>query len=95
MQSLRLALVQALGYDDGVPETKSLLKRVLRKTCAEAGILPSSYHLDNSQTEKVGEIPFARGSNYDVWRGRYKGEDVSIKALRVYTDDSIKESTKV
>lgn len=88
-------LIQALGYDDGVPETKSKLHRVLRKTCAEVGILPSSYYLDSGQMSKVNDVPFASGGYSDVWRGSYKGEDVSIKAFRVYTTDNIKLLTKV
>lgn len=90
-----LPLVQALGYDDGLPETKSKLHRALRKTCAEVGILPSSYYLDNNQMSKVNDVPFASGGYSDVWRGSYKGGDVSIKAFRVYTTDNIRQLTKV
>ena len=86
---------QALGYDDGVPDTKGKIHRALRKTCAEVGILPSSYYLDDSQIKKLNDVPFASGGYSDVWRGSYKGEQVSIKAFRVYTTDNIKHLTKV
>ena len=86
---------QALGYDDGVPETKAKLHRALRKTCAEVGILPSSYYLDESKIKKLHEVPFASGGYSDVWRASYQGEDVSIKAFRVYATDNIKKITKV
>ena len=87
--------LQALGYDDVLPDTKNKIRRVLRKTCAEAGILPTSYYLDDKQLKKLNDVPFASGRSSDVWRGSYKGEDVSIKAFRVYTTDNIKHLTKV
>jgi hypothetical protein len=87
--------LQALAYDDGVPEAKGKLHRVLRKTCADFGILPTSYRLDDDQIKKLSGVPFASGGYSDVWRGSYKGENVSIKAFRVYTSDNIKQFTKV
>ena len=86
---------QALGYDDGATETKAKLHRALRKTCAEVGILPSSYYLDDSEINKLNEVPFASGGYSDVWRASYQGENVSIKAFRVYATDNIKQLTKV
>jgi len=88
------ALDKALAFDDGLPDTKSKFHRALRKTCAEAGILPSSYYLDDGQMKKVNDVPFASGGYSDVWRGLYKGENVSIKAFRVYMTDNIKQLTK-
>ena len=89
-----IVYLQALGYDNGVPETKGRLRRALRKTCAEVGILPESYFLDANQI-KFNEVPFASGEYSDVWRGSYKGENVAIKAIRVYPTDNIKVLTKV
>ncbi|KAF9651621.1 kinase-like protein, partial [Thelephora ganbajun] len=68
--------------------------RVLRKTCAEAGVLPSSYYLDDGQIKKLNDVPFASGGYSDVWRALYKEENVSIKAFRVYTTDNIKYLNK-
>ena len=87
--------LQALGREDELPETKNRLHRALRKTCAEAGILPDSYYLDATQIKRLNEVPFASGGYSDVWRGSYKGDSVSIKAFRVYTTDNIKHLTKV
>lgn len=87
--------LQALGYEDELPETKGKLQRALRKACAEAGILPDSYYLDANQIKRLSEVPFASGGYSDVWRGTYKEENVSIKAFRVYTTDNIKNLTKV
>lgn len=92
---LTLYALQALGYDDGVPETRAKLHRALRKTCAEVGILPTSYYLDDSQIKKLNEVPFASGGYSDVWRASYREENVSIKAFRVYATDNIKQLTKV
>ena len=86
--------LQALGYDDGVPEAKGRLHRALRKTCAEVGILPESYYLDANQIKKFHDVPFTGGYSH-VWPGFYKGEDVAIKAFRVYPTDNIKVLTKV
>jgi hypothetical protein len=87
--------LQALSYDDGGSGTKSKLCRVLRKTCAEIGILPSSYYLADSQIKKLNDVPFASGGYSDVWRASYRGDSVSVKAFRVYTTDNIKDLTKV
>jgi len=87
--------LQALGYDDGLPDTKTKLHRALRKTCAEAGVLPTSYYLDDKQIKKLNDVPFASGGYSDVWRASYKEENVSIKAFRVYTTDNLKHLTKV
>lgn len=92
---LTLYTSQALGYDGGTPETKAKLHRALRKTCAEVGILPSSYYLDESQIKKLNEVPFASGGYSDVWRATHQGDNVSIKAFRVYATDNIKQLTKV
>ena len=45
--------------------------------------------------KRVNDVPFASGGYSDVWRGLYRGEDVSIKAFRVYTSDNIRQLTKV
>lgn len=86
---------QALGYGSEPPETKAKLHRALRKTCGEVGILPSSYYLDENEIKKLNEVPFASGGYSDVWRASYQEENVSIKALRVYAVDNIKQLTKV
>jgi len=51
--------------------------------------------LDESQIKKLNEVPFASGGYSDVWRATYQGENVSIKAFRVYATDNIKQLTKV
>ena len=87
--------LQALEHLDGVPETKRKLHRVLRKICAEAGILPESYYLATEQIKRVDDVPFASGGYSDVWRGLYKREGVAIKAFRVYPTDNIRNLTQV
>lgn len=68
---------------------------MLRKTCAEVGILPVSYYLDDNQIKKLDEVPFASGGYSDTWRALYRGENVAIRAFRVYSPDNIKLLTKV
>lgn len=51
--------------------------------------------MDDSQVKKLNEVPFASGGYSDVWRALYQGENVSIKAFRVYATDNIKYLTKV
>lgn len=87
--------LQALGYDGVVPETRNRLHRVLRETCARVGTLPTPYHLDNNQIKKLNDVPFAAGGYSCIWRGSYKGEDVSIKTINVLTTDNIKHLTEV
>ena len=57
---------------------------VLRKMCREHKLLPSSCAIaDGLQT--IGEIPYGRGGNADVWRGLYRGSNVAIKMLRIHS----------
>jgi len=95
MPNSRHTHIQALGYEDEAPDTNNGIHRALRKTCADIGILPTSYRLDDNQVEKLNDVPFASGGYSDVWRGSYKGENVCIKAFRVYTTDNTKYLTKV
>jgi hypothetical protein len=60
----------------------------MRKLCEECGTLPTSHILTDS-LEMIGDKPHRLGGIADVWRGRFKGRDVAVKALRV-TDDLVK-----
>ena len=71
--------------DSGLcPYHRERFSLMLRKMCSEHKLLPSSYTIaDGLQT--VGEIPYGRGGNADVWRGVYQGSTVAVKALRIYS----------
>ena len=57
---------------------------VLRKMCREHRLLPSSYAIVD-ELRTIGEIPYGRGGNADVWDGVYQNSRVAIKVLRVYS----------
>ena len=57
---------------------------MLRKMCHKHKSLPSSYAITN-ELKRIGELPFGRGGNADVWCGLYQGSKVAIKVLRVHS----------
>lgn len=56
--------------------------------------LPASIVL-SAGLEKRGEIAVATGGFTDIWRGEYRGKQVSIKALRIYSPLDLKEAKDV
>lgn len=86
--------VQALGRPDpsGKASRKCLLE--LRSICSSRMVLPSSYILW-SQDLKIEALPFAFGGFSDVFKGTFKGSQICVKRIRVYTQDVSKTAAKV
>ena len=77
---------QALG---AIPTTENIARECLDKLqaiCGYNAILPSSYILSD-QIARVGDHPVALSGIADVWGGTYRGDEVSIKSLRVCMKD--------
>ena len=41
------------------------------------------------------DVPLCQGGFSDVWKGRYHGQDVAAKALRVYQTNGLEQIRKV
>ncbi|KIY67217.1 kinase-like protein [Cylindrobasidium torrendii FP15055 ss-10] len=75
-------------------DTYPLMRRELRRSFVQQvseivqkhDILP--YSLYCSSLRKHGDNPVARGGFADIWKGKYSGEIVAVKALRFYTASS-------
>ena len=78
--------LQALG---AIPTTDDLARECINKLqaiCGHHAILPSSY-IASGQIARVGDGPVALGVIADVWEGTCRSKKVSIKCLRVPTEN--------
>ena len=66
----------------------------LGNVCSATARLPTSAVL-SAGLEKRGAIAVASGGLTDVWRGEYNGEQVAIKAFRIYPAQNLKEAKEV
>jgi len=57
----------------------------LRKLCGKHRTVPTSYRLEG--VKKEGEYAQHISKATEVWKGRYKGEVVALKILRLPRDD--------
>ena len=71
-------------------------RRCLRcsyRTCGREAILPKSLSIPTCYNPM--DTPQCSGGFADVWRGKYKGQAVAAKALRVYTTSDFEKIRKV
>jgi hypothetical protein len=68
---------------------------VLRKLCTKSGILGLAPDTFLEGVNKTGDFPVAGGAYSDVWKGVYKGSDVAIKSIRVFSPNDVQEVKKV
>jgi len=77
---------QALGV---IPTTDDVARECLDKLqaiCGHHAILPSSY-IVSDQIVRVDDGPISLGAVADVWEGTCRGKKVSIKSLRIRTEN--------
>lgn len=67
---------------------------MLRRLCNTCGILPTSHTLPGG-IEITSERPIMSGGYADVWIGRYGGQQVAIKALKIYASDDLNRVKRV
>lgn len=67
--------------------------RALRSVCKSSGLLPKSLSISTS-LKTTSAHPVFGGSFGDVWKGDLDGQEVAIKAIRVFTSDH-KQSEKI
>ncbi|KAH9935724.1 kinase-like domain-containing protein [Fomitopsis serialis] len=93
-----IAVIDLLDVDGIVEDNSRIHTRLfhtLRKMCGELGRLPTVYDLSkkglllglrlpHEELTIIGNHPIASGGFADVWLGRYKDQQVAVKAFRVY-----------
>ena len=87
--SFRSATKRALQTLNAIPATDDVAQECLSKLqaiCGHHATLPSSYIL-SGQIARVGDGPTDFGAVADVWEGTYDNKKVSIKSLRVHTNN--------
>ncbi|KAL0956192.1 hypothetical protein HGRIS_002350 [Hohenbuehelia grisea] len=62
----------------------------LRKLCGRCGTLPSDCSISDG-LEKDSDDALLSGGFADVWKGKYKGEPVALKVLRIYGRDNLQK----
>ena len=75
---------------DATHTTADITRECLNKLqaiCGHHAVLPSSY-ITSGEIARVGDGPIALGAIADVWEGTYNSKKVSIKSLRIRTQDS-------
>ena len=70
----------------------NIFKR-FRQLSDRASSLPASHVIPRNLIQ-TGEHPVVSGSFGDVWEGIHDNKPVTIKAVRVYKPDDVKEITK-
>ena len=61
--------------------------------CAASGVLPKSLQIDVRYDPT--SVPRCRGGFADVWKSEYRGREVAIKVLRIYSDTDLPKMTHV
>jgi hypothetical protein len=79
--------------DNLEPQIRRRCLRFLYDICDRYGLLPSSLEIPFSYD--TTKPPLVGGGFMDVWKGRYQGQDVAVKVLRVYQDDDLEKVKKV
>ena len=70
-------------------------ERILRRLCGRAGVLPTLFYIPHEELEKTSSQAVAGGGFADVYEGRYKGEKVALKVLRVYNRENLRKTQVV
>ena len=78
---------QALDRPDLSPRTRENCLRSLCKMCGRHALLPTTLKTPIS-FERTGNITY-RGGFADVWKGEYRGQDVAVKVIRIYSDSEL------
>jgi hypothetical protein len=65
---------------------------ILKRMCKKYGRWPSSF-LVKDGIELEGSRPYAGGSYGEVWKARYNGKCVAVKAMRIFQKDKKRKNT--
>jgi hypothetical protein len=87
-QSILDLIQQVLDYKQGLGKSmRPIFVNTLVKLCSASGLYPECLVLEGVQ--KVGKHPITEGSFGTIWKGIVRGESVSLKVARVYTQSDI------
>lgn len=89
-----LMSVQVLGRLDPSGDASRKCLRELRSICGSRMMFPASYIIQ-SQDLQINARPFDYGGSGDVFKGTFGGSEICVKRIRVYTQDTSKNATKV
>jgi len=78
---------QALDRPDISPQTREHCLRTLCKLCGRHALLPTTLKTPIS-FERTGDALY-RGGFADVWKGEYRGRDVAVKVIRIYSNSEL------
>lgn len=67
----------------------------LRRLCGEMGTLPSRFILPATTLVRQSEQPLSSCGYADLWRGSLEGQDVALKAFRIFQEDDLHSVRKV
>ena len=79
--------------DDLPPWIRRRCLRTLYRICSHTALLPRSLAIPLCYNPM--ENPLCRGGFADVWKGKYRGQDIAAKALRVYSKGNFEKIRRV
>ena len=91
--NLLIYVDQALDGFEFAPKIRKKCVKSLYKMCAGRTLLPKSLHFEIPE-DSAGVVVY-RGGFADVLRREHRGQEVAVKALRVYGDNRLQETTNV
>ena len=57
-------------------------------------MLPKSYTLPSQHLE-ISSTPFTYGGSCDVYKGVFRGSDICVKRVRVYSQDAVQTAANL
>ena len=93
--SLPLKLPHPIGQalDLVTPQIRSKSLRTLYSICGHQALLPRSLEITPRYNATEGAM--CHGGFGDTWKGRYQGQEVAIKVLKVYRTSDLGQIRKV
>ena len=90
---MRNSVHQTLNSTELSPSTRKKTLRLLYRTCGHHAIIPSTLTVlvDYDRTDDA----LYRGGYADVWKGEYRGREVAVKVIRLYSRDVLKNVINV
>ena len=92
---LPLKLPHPIGQalDRLTPQIRSKCLRTLHSICGHQALLPRSLEITPRYNATEGAM--CHGGFGDTWKGRYQGQEVAIKVLKVYKTSDLGQIRKV
>ena len=75
------------------PVTRNKCLRLLYRTCGQYALLPRALKVPVCYNQAGNAL--YKGGYADVWKGKYRGQDVAVKIIRVYSTDKLQKVINV